>query len=258
MNNNELKILVPKDWSIAEEKMPDGSRVLKFTPVTAESSTRQLQEGIFKRVPASELRLDDDFLNYQPKNFAENNLKCFVQTAIKNGLKDFWRPVYDPSFDDNGCICYHPGNMPAVGKSYNWWYKHAKAFCPERGSRLGTNSEYGVFLAVLIKELVASGKSVEWAWNAVCNDSKELGHYWESKDAKHDFETTGSRDICGWYDLANAYKILAEDEEASGYWLAGGGYRNFGDRRPLAGLFLDFDWRNWNFFGCGWLVLETD
>jgi len=216
------------------------------------------KESIFKRVPASELRLDDEFLKHQPKTEGELTFKKLVETVIKNGLKDFYRPIIDPSFDEEEDICYQPGKMPAVGMSYNWWKRNAKAFCPERGSRLGTKTEYVAFLATLIKELVATGWKVADAWNSVCNNSKELGHYWESKDAKHDFENTGSRENCGWYDLANAYKILAEDEEASGYWLAGGSYRNFGDRRPLAGLFLDFDWRNWNFFGCGWLVLETD
>jgi len=216
------------------------------------------EEGIFKRVPVSELSLKDKFLKYRPKTDAEKHFMKAVKNVIKAGVKDFWRPICDPSFDGEEDIRYQPGKRPAVGESYNWWEKKAKDFCPERGSRLGTKTEYVAFLATLIKELVATGWKVADAWNSVCNNSKELGHYWESKDAKHDFENTGSRENCGWYDLANAYKILAEDEEASGYWLAGGSYRNFGDRRPLAGLFLDFDWRNWNFFGCGWLVLETD
>ena len=41
-----------------------------------------------------------------------------------------------------------------------------------------------------------------------------------SEDAKYNFEPTGSRIICGFYDLANTYKIFAEDEEAGGFWLA--------------------------------------
>ena len=215
------------------------------------------REGIFKLVFASQLSLGDDFLKYQPKTETEKKFKDMIETAIKSGLKDFWRPKYDPSFNKAGTgICYHPGMEVAVGKSYNWWYKTAKNFCPERGSRLGTKQEYIAFLAVLIKELVNSGKSVEWAWNAVCNDSKELGNYCNFAYRKHAFEYTGSREICGFLDLANTYKILAEDEENGGLWLAGGDYTNLSYEFPLAGLYHFVD-RRFDFnFSCGWLVLE--
>ena len=143
----------------------------------------------------------------------------------------------DPSFTKTGeNICYEKGRGPAVGKSYNWWKKVAEEYCPERNSRLGTRLEYAAFLGVLIKNLVADGTSISWAWNAVCNDSKELGHYWNSENAKHKFEPTGSRQICDYYDLANTYKILAEDNEAGGFWLAGGYYFNCSSGIPLAGL----------------------
>lgn len=216
------------------------------------------RKDLFKLVPASKLSLDDDFLKYQPKTEREQKFKELVETAIKRGLKDFWRPVCDPSFDDNGCICYEPGNMPAVGdKTYSCWAKNAKEFKPEQGSRLGTKSEYIAFLAVLIKELVASGKSVKWAWNAVCNNSKKLGHYRNSKNAKYAFEDTGSREICGFFDLANTYKILTEDKEVGVFWLAGGSYNNFGNYYPLAYLYLnDYDFIG-NRNSCGWLVFDS-
>ena len=241
MYNNELKIMVPNGWIVNEEVMSDGSRMLTIKPdiTTPVDTICHFREGIFKLVPASQLRLDDEFLKHQPKTQDEREFKERVEKAIKSGLKDFWRPVCDPSFDDKGRICYAPCNKPAVGKSYNWWAKNAKEFEPERGSRLGTKSEYIAFLAVLIKELVASGKSSEWAWNAVCNNSKELGHYWNSKNSKHAFEDTGSREICGWYDLANCYKILAEDEEAGSFWLASSDYSRSSDSFPLADLYHD-------------------
>ena len=132
---------------------------------------------------------------------------------------------------------------------------------PESGSRIGTKSEYIAFLATLIKELVASGKSLEWAWNAVCNDSKELGNYWIYKDGKHyiEIETAGSREICGWYDLANTRKILAKDEEVDGfeYWLAGGDYRSHSYDCPLAEFSL-WDYRDACLKEvCGWIVFDS-
>ena len=176
---------------------------------------------------------------------------------ISSGVSDFYRPKLDPSLDSQGKICYQPGLRPAVGKSYNWWEKNAKEFCPERKSRLGTKSEYVAFLGVLIKKLVASGWSIADAWNAVCNDSRELGHYWNSESTLHNFEPTGSREICGFCDLANAYKILAEDEEAGGFWFAGGYYFFVGNFIPLADLnhyIIRFDECD---NSVGWLVLEA-
>ena len=257
MNDNELKIMVPKGWNVNEEVLADGSRMLVIKPnTTTEDTTCHQLESIFKRVPASKLRLDDKFLKYRPKTMAERIFKEDIETAIKNGLQDFWCPIYAPSFDDNGCICYEPGKMPAVGMSYNWWSRMAKLFCPECGSRLGNRVKYTAFIAIIIKELVASGWKVDDAWSAVRNDSKKLGHYRNSQDAKHNFEPTGSREVCGWYDLGNCYKILAEDEETGGFLLAGGRY--FGDsyNAPLASLhrcnYRDGD----NDYGCGWLVFD--
>lgn len=214
-------------------------------------------KDVFVNVPASELRLDDEFLKYQPKTKKEKEFKEQVEKAIKSGLKDFYRPKCDPSLSEEGSICYVPGKKPVVGKSYNWWEKVAKEFCPERNSRLGTKYDYIAFVAVLIKELIASGKSIEWAWNAVYNDSKELGHYWNSKDAKHNFETTGSREICGFYDLANTGKILEEDENGIGFWIAGAHYHCFSDCYPLAGLGHVYGRNNEGHFCCGWIVFDS-
>ena len=191
----------------------------------------------FVFVGASELSLDDEFMKYKPKTERGKNFKKQLTEAIKKGVKDFWAPKYDPSFNEEGTgICYVPGKKPAVGKSYNWWEKTAKKFCPERQSHLGLKSERVAFLGVLIKKLVESGWKVKEAWSAVCNDSRELGHYWNSENAKHAFENTGSREVCGFFDLANTYKILAYDEEACGFWLAGGLCNISSDYYPLADL----------------------
>ena len=127
---------------------------------------------------------------------------------------------------------------------------------PERHSRLGTKSEYVAFLGVLIKKLVEDCKwSVAKAWHAVCNNSKELGHYGNSEGAKPSFEDTGMREICGFFDLANTYKILAEDDSIGGFWLAGGRYSSNSNNRPLADLVQDSS-RNVNCNNSvGWFVL---
>ena len=224
--------------------------------VVQEKTVVENLQDAFVLVEASKLSLRDEFMKHKPKTKREERFKKQLTDVIKKGVKDFWRPKYDSSFNEEGMgICYVEGKRPAVGKSYNWWHKAATAYCPERHSRLGTKSEYVAFLGVLIKKLVENGWKVEEAWSAVCYDSKELGHYRNSENAKHAFEDTGSREICGFFDLANTYKILADDEEAGGFWLAGGRYFDHGNFIPLADL------GHYNNQDCdigssvGWLVL---
>ena len=228
-----------------------------------EVSDCQQRVGIFKKVPASELSLDDDFLNYTPKTMGERQFLKEVWNVIEAGVSDFWRPVYDPSIDNNGHICYVPGNMPAVGKSYEWWEENAKNYAPQCGSRLGTKHEYIAFLAVLIKEVIASGKPVYWAWNQVCNCSTELGYYWNECSfgrSTSGYEPTGSRKICDWYDLGNTHKFLAEDKENGGVWIAGGlnDYHCEFCPGPLASLYrYGRKWFENNNTCCGWLVFDS-
>lgn len=254
--NNELKIMVPGCRVVDAKTMPDGSCVLTLEHATANDTTRHNQGGIFKLVPASKLSLNDDFLIYSPNTPTEKVFMEAVKKVIKAGVQDFYRPTLDPSFYSDGRICYQAGMKPAVWKSYNWWYEHSKEFCSERKSRLGTKSEYIAFLAVFIKEMVDSGKSLNWAWNAVCNDSKELGHYRNSNGAKHTYEDTGNREVCGWRDLANTYKILEEDKEAGGFWQTGGDYCTDSKNNPLAELYRS-NYRHDDIHpGTGWIVMS--
>ena len=205
-------------------------------------------------VEASKLSLKDAFMRHKPKTEAEKKFKATLTEAIKAGIEDFYRPAMDPSFADKEKtkIHYMAGEKPAVGKSYNWWEGTVKdsKWC------FGTKAQYVAFLGVLIKMLISKGWTVGEAWDAVCNDSKELGHYLNSDNAKHQFEDTGSREICGFFDLANTYKILAEDKEAGGFWLAGGGYNYDGHDDPLADLGL-CNFCNLNHDdGVAWLVLK--
>ena len=227
---------------------------------TATELEKTISNGLVQFVEASKLSLDDKFMNYKPQTNRERVFKRLISEAIKNGLKDFYRPVLDPSFnDDMTGICYEFGKQPAVGKSYVWWVDTAKEFM--QNSRLGTRYEYVAFLGVLIKKLVEKGWTVTKAWNAMCTDSKELGHYWNSDNAKRAFEDTGSREVCGFYDLANTCKILAEDKEVGGFWLAGGSYFNNSDFFTLADILhynycYDDQWLD-QWLSVGWLVFDV-
>ena len=236
MNNNELKIIVPNGWVVNEKAIPNGDRVVMVT--RDDDTTFRPRESIFREVPASQLSLKDDFMNYTPKTEIEKKFKREVKKVIKVGINDFWCPICSPSIDDSGRIFYMKCLLPCrVRRSYSWWVEKAQSFCPEHGSRLGSKSEYIAFLATLIKDLVASGKSIEWAWNAVCNDYRKLG-----------------------YDrsLINTSMILAKDNGTSGFWLVGNEftYNSFKDIYSLADFYHDV-FCHYGGWGYGWIVFDS-
>ena len=219
--------------------------------------TQEYIEKYFPIVRASTLSLEDNFLKHEPQTDNQIRFKKILVSAIKSGLSDFRAQRMDPSFDEKGKICFHVGMKPAVKKSANWWDKTSKEFLPEKESRLGTTKERIVFLGLLIKYLIEEkGYTRSGVWKAVCDQSEKLGHYWDSENAKHDYETTGNRQIGEWYDLANTCKITADDE-ACGFSLVGGNFNDIGNDGPLAGVnSIDDPFCNCS-CSVGWLVLSV-
>lgn len=208
----------------------------EFETITVEGSDSQIYFDMLKYAPASETE----------KKFLE-----FLKEAVDAGVKTFKVPVCDPSIDENGSLQFVAGCKPAVGYSYN----ELKELAIKNGVQLGSKNQYVLFLATIIHRLVEEGWSKADAFYAVCTDSTQLGHYWNSEKARHDFEVTGSRKIAGKCDLANTCKILRNDEKAGGFWVASGGFDVDGDCFPLASLCL-FDYYGGHYrFSAGWFVL---
>jgi len=205
-------------------------------------------------VEASKLSLTDDFMQHIPETEEEAEFKKLLVSAIEKGIPDFYRPRLDPSFNKDGEICFEVGLKPAVEKSYDFWEDKAKSFWPEHNSRLGTKDEYVAFLGVLIKKLVASGWSVEEAWEAVCNNSFRLGCYLNTNTLDRVIEPTGSREIAGFFDLANTYKILARENEIG--HTGSGCYLDYSYSAPVAS-FLDTEYIDIiGELDVGWIVFE--
>lgn len=208
----------------------------EFETITVEGSDSQIYFDMLKYAPASETE----------KEFLE-----FLKEAVDAGVKTFKVPVCDPSIDENGSLQFVAGCKPAVGYSYN----ELKEIAIKNGVQLGSKNQYVIFLATIIHRLVEEGWSKADAFFAVCTDSTQLGHYWNSEKARHDFEVTGSRKIAGKCDLANTYKILKNDEKAGGFWFAGGGYYGDGGDDPLTYLNLCCNYDNHCNLSVGWFVL---
>ena len=208
----------------------------EFETITVEGSDSQIYFDMLKYAPASETE----------KEFLE-----FLKEAVDAGVKNFKVPVCDSSIDENGSLQFVAGCKPAVGYSYN----ELKEIAIKNGVQLGSKKQYVIFLATIIHRLVEEGWSKADAFFAVCTDSTQLGHYWNSEKARHDFEVTGSRKIAGKCDLANTYKILKNDEKTGGFWVAGGDYNNFGYDNPLADLCLNLSYDCYCDKCVGWFVL---
>jgi|GEM_PF-1687319 hypothetical protein len=202
-------------------------------------------------VEGSDSQIYFDMLKYAPSSETEKEFLEFLKEAVDAGVKTFKVPVCDPSIDENGSLQFVAGCKPAVDYSYN----ELKEIAIKNGVQLGSKNQYVLFLATIIHRLVEEGWSKAGAFFAVCTDSNQLGHYWNSEKARHDFEVTGSRKIAGKCDLANTYKILKNDEKAGGFWVASGRCHCYGYDFPLANLNLFSYYDIHYFYGVGWFVL---
>ena len=260
----ELKTVLKVEGKITRANILDGGNAIEIFVVPHciqdESASKEASsfDERFPIVRASTLSKKDSFLKHKPQGEKQENLKKLIIKGIDVGLSDFRRPAIDPSFDKDGNIIYKEGEMPAVGKSANFWNEKLKKFMADKNSRMGTLLQYAAFLGLLIKYLIEEiGYKVAEAWKAVCDDSKELGHYWNSDYAKHAFEATGRRKIWDFYDLANTCKIVSDDRSASGFSSVGGSLICESFCYPLAKVRTIYN-TIFNFdYSVGWLVLDV-
>ena len=234
------------------ELLEDGS--CKLTVTVEPKETVKIDEQ-YILIEASKLQIDEGILKYSPKSFSERSLKENLEKCIKSGMKDFYCSKFAPSINNEGSLHYASGQKPAIGKTFDWWINSAKSFKPDKNSRLGNRTQYTAFLAVFIGKLVESGYTLEAAWSAVCNDSRNLGNFLTRGSV---LEDTGSREICGFCDLGNTCKIVLTDEKNERYcWIAGGAYNVSSFVKPLS---------NFDFFrihdkpfddAVGWVIFDA-
>ncbi len=261
MRTLEMKIAIPevKGGRCVSTEMKDGYILAKFEIEENEEKNEK------SSISESELecRIDPnifagEWLEHQPTTQRQKETLALYQEAKAKGrLHAFTCMTVDPSIKD-GKLVYQKGLPIRTGFSQKQWAKMLKEYNPSRNSRQMTRTEYACRNLFLIQRLVESGYKIEDAWRAVCDDSREIGHYCNSDNAKGDFEPTGSREVCGFCDLANAWKFIAEDpwEEAGGFWAAGGYYRGNSYSCPVADLYLNYDVYYYDFDGVGMLALD--
>lgn len=257
MRTLEMKIAIPevKGGRCVSAEMKDGYILAKFEIEENETSTISDSELECKIDPSI---FAGAWLEHQPTTIRqEETLTLYQDAKAKGRLHTFTCMTIDASVKD-GKLVYQKGLPIKTGFSQNQWAKMLKDYNPSRNSRQMTRTEYACRNLFLIQRLVESGYEIDEAWKEVCDDSRKIGHYSNSDNPKYDFEPTGSREVCGFCDLGNAWKLLAEDpwEEAGGFWAAGGVYDDGSGDYPVAGLdhYDDVDYDYYD--GVGMLALD--
>ncbi len=171
-----------------------------------------------------------EFVTARQKKFKADVMKA-LENMPEEGFR--WIPVYEPSRDDSGNPQYVAGKDVLRNlNSYNW-EEAFQNYSPENGSRMASITTYFLLLLRLLKDGFATIEQL-------ADDSKEIGHYRDSKDAKHEFEKTGERQLGGLYGFAgNTYKIVKDSESSSGFSLLGSNYYEIGYDCPLTGVGRD-------------------
>ncbi len=204
----------------------------------------------------------DKVLNYPSENERIQDFIEAISEVKEIGIEPFYRPTMDPTLE-RGILTFRKGNQPLVRMTFDFWRRGIKDLHPfgEQNAwswKIGTEYQYYAFLTWLINQLVESGETLDKAFYKVVLDSKELGHYKNSKNAKGMLEPTGSRKICGVYDLANTHKLLECSNKDGTMWIAGGSYDEISTYHPLANIFST-NKTDWMFLrSVAWLVVTED
>lgn len=195
-------------------------------------------------------RFDYDYTTARIKNLWD----LFMEARFEGRLHAFTCMTIDPSIK-NGKLVYQKGLRPAVEQfKAKEWEKLLKEYNPSRNSRQMTPTEYSCRNLLIILKLMESGCGKSQAWEAVCVNSEKIGHYSDYAT----FEPTGSREVCGFCDLANAHKILAKDpwDKDSDYWIGGGSINCIGRRSPVANMEKICGYDYVDNYGVGMLAMD--
>lgn len=258
-NRHELLVSVPEGAIIVDIQKKGKEIIVTYEfPETMEmiyESDKNKFNKLFPIVEASKLSLEDKFMKHTTYGRNQKDLKKSLEQIIEEGMSDFRCQAMDASENEGEILFFEEGCEPAVNHSAEWWEEKAIKIMPKKNSRLGSKKRYDAFLGVLIKYLVDEKKyTVYEAWRAVCDDSKFLGHYYNSPNAKKQKEPTGSRWVGCWADLANTCKIIKEDEN---YVLVSGTYREDSTRCTLVDC-ADIEYADEEYsLSVGWIVMDV-
>lgn len=266
MRTLEIEIKIPevKGGRCVSTEIKDGRILAKFEINENEEAEKNGTSPIFES--ELERKIDPNifegaWLNHQPTTQEQKKLlEIYLCAKVKDRLHPFTCMTIDPTFK-YGRPLYQKGMPIAKGFTQSKWAQMLKKYNPSRNSRQMTRTEYACKMLFLIKKLVESGFKIEDAWYVVCNDSREIAHCANSDNSTkgYYFEPTGSREVCGFCDLGNAWKLLAEDpwDNTGNFWIAGSYCGQLGQSHPVATMIRCGGDNHWIWDRCiGLLALD--
>ena len=184
-------------------------------------------------IEGSDSKIYRDLIKHPPNNERESEFIFNITGAINGNLKKFNVPVFEP-----------------VGEQVGYSYKESEIIANENSLRIGTKKEYLLFLGTIIHRLILEGLPEVQAWYAVCTDSQELLNYSNLLKTQQNREDWFQKYL--WQMQFGKCRILANDNEMRGFWLASSGCNDL----PLAFLlprpFNELDYKIKG--GIGWFV----
>lgn len=241
-NATKTEIAIPNNFFLVEaSKINESDKFLSFDPYD---------------IPWGSLRNEYEpdsvaFVDYLKRTKRVEKFMEVLKNAIKNSPKcDFYCQAVEPSIKKAGKfgisdeICFVEGAPPAYGHSPRFWRREAKGFNPEKNSRLGTKTEYILFLGTIVKKLIEiHDVDAEIVWYALTHNRNLLMQKCKEKAIP----------------ITDSIKIL--DDEKGGFVFAGKSY-------PVESIFdgnspvIDFVpcELNWEVIDkdshLGWIVLD--
>ena len=255
----EFEVEIEVEETMEKVKIPDSVLIKpQKKEITSNSNIKTVSQD-FIVVDVQNLSLSDEFMQYQVQTTYEQSFKGNLINVIKQNGPNFCKPLFDPVISGSQGLTFTQDMDPAVGMSFTQWSEIAKTFKSSKNSRIGSRDEYIAFLGFLIKKMVESGIPIEVAWNSVCNDSSNIGVYATDLSFQNVLRKTGSKEICGFYDLANTQKVLLSDLSftANFFWKAGGTYHDDGKTKPLATFEFCTDPNEPLAEAVGWIIWNT-
>lgn len=165
------------------------------------------------------------FTTWQQKGFKMNVLKALENKPEKGYC---WIPAFEPVTNEEGKIQFVKGEKPLVEQSSSDWEKMLEEYSPENHSCMASDTTYFLLLLRWLKDGFANV-------GEMTNYSTSMGHFCNSKNAKHDLELTGDREFGGLYGfVGNTCKLVKSTSSESGYFMMGGSYHSYGIKTPLA------------------------
>lgn len=123
-----------------------------YTKKAEATTITTLADNRLVKINPQEEGFFNEILNFKSTNEDINMFIEAVAEVKEASIEAFYRVMYDPTEAGDHMVVFQKGNIPAVGRSYNWWVETASKMSPVEGRQwhIATEYQYYAFLVWLI------------------------------------------------------------------------------------------------------------